>query len=111
MLDADRNLLFAVLALQADCLTRARFVEACTLWASQKDVPMPELLARHGWLQPDEIADVERLLARKLQKHKGDARASLAEVTADAVVRQSITRCPTTTCTARSRPTPAGTSF
>jgi tRNA A-37 threonylcarbamoyl transferase component Bud32/tetratricopeptide (TPR) repeat protein len=92
--DADRNLLFAVLALQADCLTQARFVEACTLWASQKDVPMPELLARHGWLQPDEIADVERLLARKLKKHNGDARAGIAEATADAVVRQSLDSVP-----------------
>src|SRR5262249_28328917 len=36
LMDTDRNLLFAVLAPQADLLDSHRFVEACTLWASQK---------------------------------------------------------------------------
>jgi hypothetical protein len=60
---ADRNLLFGVLALQAD------------------------LLDQRGWLSPEDQADVERLLVRKLKKHGGDARASLAEVTTDPVRR------------------------
>jgi hypothetical protein len=92
--DADRNLLFAVLALQADCLTPARFVEACTLWASEKATPIADLLVGRGWLGPDERADVDRLLERKLKKHAGDARVVLAEVTADAAVRRSIAALP-----------------
>ena len=46
--DADRNLLFAVLALQADCLTQPHFVEACTLWASRKDKSIAELMVERG---------------------------------------------------------------
>ncbi len=75
----DRNLLFAVLALQADLIDREQFVQACTLWASRKDRPLAALLVEQGWLSAEDCADVERLLARKLKRHHGDAHASLAE--------------------------------
>ena len=88
-MDTDRNLLFGVLALQADLLDGARFVEACTLWASRKEAPLADLLVERGWLTPEERADVEKLLERKLKKHGGDAKAGLAEVTTDGV-RQSL---------------------
>src|SRR5207253_1747558 len=39
--DADRNLLFGVLALQADLLETAQFVQACTLWTTRNQVPRP----------------------------------------------------------------------
>src|SRR5262245_52360672 len=88
-MDTDRNLLFAVLALQADLIDPARFVEACTLWANQKQTPLADLLVARGWLTPDDRADVSKLLQRKLAKHQGDAKASLTEVTTDGV-RQSL---------------------
>jgi serine/threonine-protein kinase len=84
-MDTDHNLLFGVLALQADFLTHAQFVEACTLWANRKDQPLADLLVERGWLSPGDRADVERLVARKLNRHGGDLRASLAAVTIDDV--------------------------
>jgi serine/threonine-protein kinase len=78
-MDTDRNLLFAVLALQADLIDREQFVQACTLWAARKDIPIAELLIQQGWLTPEDRSDVDRLLARKLKKHGGDVQASLAE--------------------------------
>jgi tetratricopeptide (TPR) repeat protein len=92
-MDTDHNLLFAVLALQADLIDANRFVEACTLWANQKQTPLPDLLVQHGWITPADRADVERLLERKLKKHSGNARAGLAEVTTDGV-RQSLAAVP-----------------
>jgi serine/threonine-protein kinase len=86
-MDTDHNLLFGVLALQADLIDDARFVEACTLWANHKQTPLADLLVQRGWLTPADRADVEKLLDRKLNKHKGDARAGLAEVTSDPVKR------------------------
>jgi serine/threonine protein kinase len=86
-MDTDRNLLFGVLALQADLLTPARFAEACSAWSARKDTPLADLLVEHGWLTPADRADVQRLLDRKLAKHHGDARAGLAEVTTDPVRR------------------------
>jgi serine/threonine-protein kinase len=77
--DTDRNLLFAVLALQADLLDRERFVQACTLWAARKDTPIADLLIQQGWLTPEDRADVQRLLDRKLKKHGGDVQATLVE--------------------------------
>jgi serine/threonine-protein kinase len=78
-MDTDRNLLFAVLALQADLIDREQFVQACTLWAARKDAPISDLVVGQGWLSAEDRADVERLLARKLKKHGGDVQASLAE--------------------------------
>jgi tetratricopeptide (TPR) repeat protein len=97
----DQNLLFGVLALQADLIDAARFAEACSAWAAQKDIPLADLLVARGWLTPADRADVDKLCRRKLEKHNGDARASLAEVTtgevryslaclADADVQQSV---------------------
>jgi eukaryotic-like serine/threonine-protein kinase len=76
--DTDRNLLFAVLALQADVLDADQFVQICTLWTTRKQTPLAELLIELAWITPADRADVDRLLERKLKKHRGDARAGLA---------------------------------
>lgn len=75
--DTDRNLLFGVLALQADLIDAAQFAEACSAWAGHKDVPLADLLVQRGWLNNEDRAHVEYLLKRSLQKHAGDARRSL----------------------------------
>ncbi len=104
-MDTDRNLLFAVLALQADLLDRDQFVQACTLWTARKDTPIADLLVAQGWLTPAGRGVVEQLIEFKLKKHGGDARASLAAATgaeargalaslADADVAQSLAALP-----------------
>jgi tRNA A-37 threonylcarbamoyl transferase component Bud32 len=77
----DRNLLFGVLALQTDLLDPSRFAEICSAWAGRKDTPLADLLVERGWLTPQDRADVERLLERKLHKHAGDEHASLTAST------------------------------
>jgi serine/threonine-protein kinase len=84
-MDTDRNLLFGVLALQADLIDQRQFAEACTAWSAGKDTPLADLLVARGWLTPADRADVEKFLDRKLKKHGGDAHAGLAEVTTDPV--------------------------
>jgi serine/threonine-protein kinase len=90
----DRNLLFAVLALQADLLDNDQFIEACTLWATRKQTPIAALLAERGWLTSEDVADVERLLERKLKKHQGNVRASMAGLTLPQVLHQSMRQIP-----------------
>ena len=63
--DADRNLLFGVLAMQVDLIDAAQFVEACSCGASRKSVPLADLLVERGWLTQADRDDVERLLRRK----------------------------------------------
>jgi serine/threonine-protein kinase len=91
--ETDRNLLFGVLALQADLIDAPRFIEACALWATRKHTSLADLLVEKGWLGKGDRADVERLLERKLKKYGGDARASLAAV-ADVELRQSLAALP-----------------
>jgi PAS domain-containing protein len=52
-LDTDRNLLFGVVALQADLLDADQFIQACTLWTTRKEVPLADLLVELGWLTAD----------------------------------------------------------
>jgi PAS domain S-box-containing protein len=84
----DRNLLFGVLALQADLIDAGQFVEACTLWTTRKHTPLADLLVERGWLVPADRVHLDYLLERKLAKHGGDARASLAAVADD--VKRSL---------------------
>jgi serine/threonine-protein kinase len=92
-MDTDRNLLFAVLALQADLIDRDRFVRACTLWAAHKERAIADLLLEQGWLTFDGKAVVDQLIAFKLRKHGGDVQASLAEA-AGADVRGALASIP-----------------
>jgi hypothetical protein len=86
-MDTDRNLLFGVLALQADLLDNDQFAEACSAWAARKDTPLADLLVARGWLTAEDRGHVEYLLERKLRKHGGDAHASLAAVAGSEVRR------------------------
>ena len=83
----DRNLLFGVLALQLDLLDNSQFAEACAAWATRKGVPLSDILLERGWLTPTDCGDVERLLKRKLKRHNGEVRASLAETVNDKAQR------------------------
>src|SRR5262245_58750430 len=87
----DRNLLFGVLALQADLLDAARFAEACSAWATRKDTPLADLLLERGWLTPEDRAHLDYLLQRKLQMHAGAARASLAVLLSHESLRRVLT--------------------
>jgi tetratricopeptide (TPR) repeat protein/tRNA A-37 threonylcarbamoyl transferase component Bud32 len=86
-MDTDRNLLFGVLALQADLLDAAQFAEACTAWTARKGTPLADLLVERGWLTAQDRDDIQRLLERKLKKHGGDAHASLAAVAGPTALR------------------------
>jgi hypothetical protein len=88
---ADRNLLFGVFALQADLLDAARFAEACSAWASHKDVPLADLLVERNWITAEDRADLDRLIDRRLKKHHGDVHASLAGLATPAV-RDALAR-------------------
>ncbi len=87
-MNPDRNLLFAVLALQADVLDSDRFIKACTLWTTRKQTDIADLLIELGWITPTDREDVERLVERKLKRHGGDPRPGLAAVADD--VKRSL---------------------
>jgi hypothetical protein len=88
--NTDRNLLFAVLALQADVLDADQFVKGCLLWTSRKHVAIGDLLTELGWITPIDRADVERLVDRKVKRHGGDPKAELAAVAVIPPLKRSL---------------------
>jgi hypothetical protein len=79
-MDSDRNLLFGVLALQADLIDSHQFIEACTLWASRKESTLAALLVERGWILPADQAHLDYLLQRKMERHGGAFGSALASV-------------------------------
>ena len=63
-MDTDRNLLFGVLALQADVLDADQFIKACTLWTTRKEASLADLLIELGWITLADKVAVNRLLER-----------------------------------------------
>src|SRR5258708_2755328 len=89
---SDRNLLFGLLALQMDFLSRDQLIEAMNAWMVQKETPLGEILCSRGVLDPGDRGDIERLVARHIQRHGGDAQASLAAVRVEPAVRSALER-------------------
>jgi serine/threonine-protein kinase len=76
--DADRNLLFGVLALQMDFLTRDALIAALNAWVLEKSKPLGRILVERGALAEDEDALLEALVRKHLERHRGDPEASLS---------------------------------
>jgi tetratricopeptide (TPR) repeat protein/tRNA A-37 threonylcarbamoyl transferase component Bud32 len=74
---ADRNLLFGILALQADLIGRDALIAAMNAWTVNKTTPLGQILLDQGALDADGQALVEALMQRSLARH-GDAEQSLA---------------------------------
>jgi PAS domain S-box-containing protein len=82
-MDTDRNLLFGVLALQADLIDATQFIEACLLWTTRKTEPLADLLVERGSIEAADKVHIEYLLERKLRKYGGNMHASLAAIPDD----------------------------
>jgi eukaryotic-like serine/threonine-protein kinase len=75
---ADHNLLFGILALQMDFVTRDQLVAAMNAWVLDKAKPLGEILAAQGALSPQRVALLTALMAEHLKQHGDDAGKSLA---------------------------------
>ena len=79
-LNVDRNLLFAVIALQDDLIDQTQFADVCAGWALRLDRPLSDLLIDRKWITEQDRSDIERKLERKLAKNHGDVRTVLGAV-------------------------------
>src|SRR5262245_32689141 len=75
---ADRNLLFGILALQMDFITRDDLVAAMHAWVLDKAKPLGQILREAGRLADDEHALLEALVRKHLERHHNDPEQSLA---------------------------------
>jgi serine/threonine protein kinase len=90
MADADRHLLFGLLALQVGLIEQAQLVAAFQAWTRDKGRPLADHLQTLGHLDDDQRGLLEGLAAQHLKKHGGDARRGLATVPADRSTREGL---------------------
>src|SRR6516225_9015663 len=89
---ADRNLLFGILALQTDLISRDALIAGMNAWAVAKDKPLGEILVEQGALRPENRALLESLVEANLKAHGGDPQQSLAALSSVGSVRETLSR-------------------
>jgi len=75
---ADRNLLFGIIALQMDFISRDQLIAAMAAWVMDKHKPLGQILSEQGVLSPEDHEAIESLVRRHLLRHANDAERSLA---------------------------------
>jgi eukaryotic-like serine/threonine-protein kinase len=104
---ADRNLLFGLLAVQMEFVSRDQLVAAMNEWARDKSKAVGDILKSQRVLLPDEQDLLDAAVAKHLARHGGDiakclasvgpaspARDALSAVT-DPMIRSSLSQAPT----------------
>ena len=87
---ADRNLLFGILALQMDFVTRDQLVAAMNSWVLDKAKPLGAILHEQGALAPEQLAALDTLVKVHVKRHGNDPQKSLAALTSLDVVKRSL---------------------
>jgi serine/threonine-protein kinase len=78
--DADRNLIFGILALQMDFITRDALIAALNAWVLEKSRPLGRVLREQGALAREEHDLLDALVRKHLEKHRDDADESLSSL-------------------------------
>jgi hypothetical protein len=87
---ADRNLLFGILALQMDFISRDALIQAMHAWVLEKTKPLGQLLVEQGAMAEDARALLEPLVQKHVQMHRDDPAESLASVGSVGSARQAL---------------------
>jgi serine/threonine protein kinase len=87
---ADRNLLFGILALQMDFITRDALIRAMNAWVMEKSKSLGQILADQEAIRADARSLLEQLVLKHLELHENDPERSLASVGSIGSVRQEL---------------------
>src|SRR5262245_57149112 len=87
---ADRNVLFGILALQMDFISRDALVAAMNAWVLDKAKSLGQILLEQGTLRAANRELLEALVERHLEMHNNDPQRSLAAVSSIRSVRQDL---------------------
>jgi serine/threonine-protein kinase len=75
-------LLFGIIALQMDFISRDQLIAAMHAWVLDKHKPLGQVLSEQGGLSPEDHEAIEFLVRRHLLRHDNDAERSLAALSA-----------------------------
>jgi len=84
--NADRNLLFGILALQMDFVSRDGLIRGMNAWVLEKSKPLGQVLVEQGALPADAHTALDVLVKKHLELHGNDPEKSLAAVSVAASV-------------------------
>src|SRR5437773_919413 len=90
--EADRHLLFGLLALQNGLIDQVQLVAAFQAWTRDKNRALADHLVDRGDLDAEQRAGVGAMAALHLKKHGDDAERSLAAFPAGRSTRESLAR-------------------
>ena len=88
----DRNLLFGILALQMDFITRDQLVAAMHGWVLNKVKPIGAVLVEQKALDAKTQAMLDAMVDRHVELHQGDPQKSLAALGSAGSAREALER-------------------
>src|SRR5437870_1761071 len=88
--DADRNLLFGILALQLNFISRDALVEAMHAWALDKTTPLGRILIGKRKLTDEQLHALDVLVVQHLKIHGDDPEVSLQALGAASTARSTL---------------------
>src|SRR4051812_44456277 len=87
---ADRNLLFGILAVQMNFITRDALITAMLAWTLDKAKPLSGILLEQRALAADVHGLLEALVSKHLEQHNNDPARSLEAVSSVGPVREQL---------------------
>jgi hypothetical protein len=90
MISADRNLLFGILALQMDFVSRDALITAMNAWVLHKNHALGDILVQQRAMPDDERRVLESLVEKHLARHGGDRQRSLLAIPTEPAVRKAL---------------------
>ena len=88
-MDAERDLLFGVVALQKGAVDADRLAETCAVWVTAPTVPLADLMVDRGLMTDEKRIELEKEVALELEAHGGDPHVTLAAAL-DTPTREAI---------------------
>jgi WD40 repeat protein/serine/threonine protein kinase len=89
---ADRNLLFGILALQMDFISRDALIAAMHAWVVDKDKSLGQILLQQQALSPRRVELLDSLVEEHLEQHGQNAEQSIAAVDPAGIARAGLVR-------------------
>jgi serine/threonine-protein kinase len=87
---ADRNLLFGIVALQMDFVTRDQLIAAMNAWVLEKHKPLGEIIVAQQALSKRHHDLLDSMVRAHLELHDNDARQSLSALPGVGSIRRSL---------------------
>ncbi|MCG8448791.1 MAG: protein kinase [Pirellulales bacterium] len=87
---ADRNLLYGVLAVQLDFVSRDDLVAVTSRWVLDKEQPLSEIFIEQGMLSREEAQALDGVVSKHLERNGDDPRQSLQSIEAFEVIRSTL---------------------